>query len=456
MKKSLTFLISLLLFALPLCAFADGAEYQVKQSGNKPVSVTLWGTEEYAFEFNLKEDYQSVTSAFIPGEEYYDEGSEESYDTSVPGKKCFGIEAKNGGYYALLYDDPHGAVFKSLAKKADDDPIEGLFKDKADVLNENNLICGIIFKMEPGETGFAFIDEQGEGEYRVKCIYLGDKILSAKAAGPLLYSRYTDAYASVDYCDNTAFDVTEMYPHVELTFSEGRVLKISAFSRTKDLRTEGTVKANITVIDESFDIDVTYITADKLAKGLCMPKGFAPACTITYNGIIGNLQFPEYGLLTTPEGKEIRIQRGDSVILSNGRSYDFWAEYSTPEEGVLTDTVTFSYSLLGISENEINFTPACFPVKETLSAVISESKSDFKKAQKIISGEYCDYTKKEARFFALSFPRQIISAVKYYALFGKIPQAASVALFGLFPLLLPAAIIIALIVTARRKKFPKK
>lgn len=452
MKKFAAFLFIFLFAFLPFGVFAEEGEepsYVVNKNKN-PMTITLWGADEYTYAFELTKEFQELTSDFIQGEEVYDEGSEEYYDTSVAGRKCFSLTAQKAGFYAVIYDNDDSVVEKCEIRKADEDKTEGLFKEKIEILDESNLVCGTVFKMKESEKQYVFIDETNEGSYSLKYAYLGNKIVSAQTAGPLVYDY--DTYLAEGYEGDESFPVIEMYPNVNLEFSSGERVKISSFVQTKDLRTSGTIDAEIPVFDEKFPIKVSYIKAEDFAISLSLPDGFSPSCVISYDGIISDYTYPEYVMMKTADGEELKAKRNDSFVLSNGRSYDLWTEYSTEEEGVLTNTVQFYYTLNGISENEIEVTPHCKSIKDTCKDVLRNTKRDMKLGAKILKGEAEDRTTRDGIFNIVSFPHQIVRAIRYYNLFGRYLDGTAILLASVSPLILLTAVVILIVKIKKAKK----
>lgn len=452
MKKFASFLFVVLFAVFSLNAFAvDGEEPSYIENKDKnPMTITLWSTDEYTYAFDLTEEFQTVKSSYVQGEEVYNEASEETDDTSVTGRKCFGLNAEKGGYYAVVYEGPVSIVSNTEVRKAEDDKTEGLFKEKAEIFNEKNYTCGIIFKMKANEKEYVLADETAEGEYSVKYIYLGEKILSAECAGPLIYEY--DTCNAEAYENDKPIPVVEMYPFVNVQFSSGEAVIIQPFVQAKNAEPEKDASAEITVFGEKYPVTISFVKMADMVKEIALPDGFKPACTINFDGVITNYKYPEYVAVKLTNGETIKAKRNESVVLPNGRSYDLWAEYDTAEEGVLTNNVSFKYCLNGMDEKEIAVKPNIFPLKDTFKDILKKSKADMKFGIKILKGEGEDYTKKDGFSFLASYPRQIINGVKCYALFGEYLNAALIALIGIAPLLLIAVIIIISAVSKKKRK----
>lgn len=456
MKKAFVLLFVFLFALMPLTAFAENGEEPsyVENKGKNPMTITLWSCDEYTYAFELTTEFQSLTSDYIQGEEVYDEGSEEFIDTSVIGRKCFGITAEKAGYYGIVFENPDSVVETCSVHKADDDNFEGIFKDRIEIIDENNFFYGIVFNMKANEKEYAFIDEIANGNYSVKYVYFGDKIVSAETDGPLVYEY--DTYSAEGYEGDECFPVTEMYPNVNIKFSSGKTAKICTMVQTRDTKTSGTVDAEIPVFDEKFPIKVSYIKAEDLVTSISLPDGFEPNCVISYDGVVSDYTYPDYILVKPKNGEAFKAQRNDHMVLSNGRSYDLWTEYYIEEEGVLTNEISFSYSLNGISENEIKVTPETKSVFVTFKEVLKNSKANIKIGIKILKGKAGDWTKEDGYRFITSYPTQMKNAVKYYAFFGEYFSAAVMFLIAVLPLILLAVLIIIILLKVKKKRKKKK
>ncbi|MCQ2472041.1 MAG: hypothetical protein MJ147_08400 [Clostridia bacterium] len=438
------------LFAIfSLNAFAVDGEVPsyIENKDKNPLTITLWNTDEYTFAFDLTEDFQTVKSSYVQGEQVYNEETEETDDTSVTGRKCFSLTAEKGGYYAVVFESPVSIVTKAEVRKADDDKIEGLFKEQIEILNEKNNYCGIVVKMKANEKEYVLADETTEGEYSAKYIYLGEKVVSAECAGPLVFDFDTsnaDAYEG-----DKAIPVVEMYPLVNVKFSTGETVKIQPFVQAKNAESQKDVSAEIEFFGEKYPVTISFVEMADMVKEIALPDGFKPACTVNFDGTMTDFKYPEYVAVKLTSGETIKAKRDESVVLPNGRSYNLWAEYGIAEEGVLTDKLSFTYALNGLSENKIEVTPDRQSVKDTFKGILNKSKEDLKFGIKILKGESEDFTKKDGINRLVSCPKQIINGVKYYALFGDYLNATLIALIGIAPLLLIAAIII---IVAKSKK----
>lgn len=449
MKKVFSILVLLVISVFPLSVFADDVESNNNKADN-PTTFTLWDYDTYYYSFGVTTEYKPVSSLYIEGKEYYDESSEEWYDSSVIGRHYFDITADEEGYYAVMFSDPQHVVSASRIQKDTDDTSEGVFKNTETILDDSGYECGIVFEMRQNESEYIFIDEGETGSYSIKYVYLGDSITSVNSAGPLVYGF--DSYKAEAYTDDgKSVDVMEMYPHIDVTFSDGMTVKLMSFAQCTELGEKERVTVQVNVLDEKYDIDIVYIRPENLVSDVYLPDGFVPSCRVSYDGSLSDYIYPDYAVAVLNDGKKINIKRNDNVVLPNGRGYDFCIEYNTDEEGMLSKNAYFTYSLNGFFESKTAFVPDCESVSLTLKKVISESKSEMKFGKSILKGKAGDWTKQDGIYFLFSFPRQMINAIRYYFLFGEYLNGLTVMLIFAVPPVIIIVIAVAIIILNKKK-----
>lgn len=452
MKKIISVLFAFLLMLTPLTVFADfeeDASYKIEKKDDGTY-ITVWGLETYKLYSDLSEEKIKVKSDFVQGEIIADDFLDE-IDTSVAGRKAFGIKAEKAGYYAVVYNSKDDIELGCSVRESLNKDIEGIFKDDIQFY-DGIRVGGNIFKMAEGESEYVTVTEYGSGEYEIGFTYLGEKITGVKSGGALIYPYGPEAYDAADM--NEGAKGVDLYPNILLTFSLGKTLKTSNFSHTDcDAEYDKPLKAQTEILGEKYDFDVTLIKAESLVKNISLPPDFAPSFTLSFDGCIYNQKFPEYFAVEFADGTKKNIGSGDWVTLSNGKNYQVRAEYECNYgDGENQSEYPFVYTFDGLVYGETPVKPDCEKLSKTLSDIIEKSRNDLFFGIRIFKDGGEDLTKADAVRYMLSFPKTVTDGCRYYFNFSHIFDGIALLLIAFSPLILIVLLVLAVIFIKRAKK----
>ncbi len=455
LKRIVTVLFVFLLILTPVAAFADSEEdasYKVEKKDGGTY-ITVWGIETYKLYSDLSEKNIKVKSDFVQGEIIADEFLDE-IDTSVAGRKAFGIKAEKEGYYAVVYSSKDNIEISCTVREGVDKNVEGIFKNDVQIY-EGKRITGNFFKMAENESEYVTVTEYGSGEYEIGFVFLGDKITDVKAGGELIYPYAAEAY-DADEMNERAKGV-DLYPDTLLTFSLGKTVRTCIFSHTDfDAQYNKPLKAQTEILGEKFDFDVTLIKIESLVKDISLPPDFVPSFTLTFDGCILNQKFPQYIAVEFTDGTKKNIGFNDWITLPNGKNYQVRAEYSCNYgEGEHQSEFPFVYTFDGLIYKEVSVKPDCLSVSNTLSEISDKSKSEVEFGLRILSAGVEDYTKADGLKFVFSPVKNIIDGCRFYFNFSSPFNGILLFLIAFSPVILLILIVLAVIFIIKAKKHKK-